>query len=116
MYHQSTYNAVGTKTAEYNPGSGTGVTGWAPIRGVSYNKNLTSWHNGQNSQGSTIYQDDMAVVASPLNGFGYRTDDHGNTNAFALVSMLAAVAFIVSVPGILMMSKLLAIPRFQVLV
>jgi hypothetical protein len=34
-----------------------------------------------NSNG--VLQDDMAVLANTTNGFGYRSDDHGNTNASA---------------------------------
>ncbi len=79
LYHQSVYSGT-TKTTDYNPGG----NGWAPIMGVSYSQALTTWHNGQDSEGSTSYQDDMAVIASASNGFGgYRADDHSNTNAAA---------------------------------
>jgi len=80
LWHQSTYDAFGNKTAEYNPGSGSGATGWAPIMGVSYYQNLTTWHDGTSSLGPTSYQDDMSIISAANNGFGgYRTDDHGNT-------------------------------------
>ena len=49
LQHQSTYDVFGNKIDEYNPGSGSGDTGWAPIMGVSYYKNLTTWHNGTSS-------------------------------------------------------------------
>ncbi len=79
LYHQSTYSGT-TKIEEYNSGG----NGWAPIMGVGYYQALTTWHNGQNSEGYNIYQDDMAVIASSSNGFGgYRVDDRGNSNAFA---------------------------------
>ncbi|MGF1479153.1 MAG: Calx-beta domain-containing protein [Cyanophyceae cyanobacterium] len=83
LYHQSSYSASGEKTSEYYSGSGKGETGWAPIMGNSYSKNLTTWHNGTNSKGSESYQDELAIIASDTNGFGYRADDHGNTNASA---------------------------------
>ena len=35
------------------------------------------WYNGTNSLG--VLQDDMAILANSTNGFGYRSDDHGNT-------------------------------------
>ncbi|MEG4634711.1 Ig-like domain-containing protein, partial [Microcoleus sp. AR_TQ3_B6] len=80
LYHQSTYDAFGNLIEEYNPGSGSGDTGWAPIMGVSYYQNLTTWHNGTSSLGPTSYQDDMSIISAASNGFGgYRTDDHGNT-------------------------------------
>jgi hypothetical protein len=44
LRHQSTYNSACTKTNEYNPGLGSGVTSWAPIMGVGYSKNVTIWH------------------------------------------------------------------------
>jgi hypothetical protein len=47
--------------------------------GVSYYQNLTTWHNGTSSLGATSYQDDMSIISAANNGFGYRTDDHGNT-------------------------------------
>ena len=84
LYHQSEYGANG-KTQEYADGSGSGETGWAPIMGVSYGKNLTTWHNGTNSQGSTSKQDELAIIASDKNGFGYRIDDYGNSNSKATV-------------------------------
>ncbi|WP_186440280.1 Ig-like domain-containing protein [Planktothrix tepida] len=84
LYHQSTYDANGNKTAEYSSGSGTGETGWAPIMGKGYYQNLTTWHNGTSSLGSTTYQDDMSVISATNNGFGgYRSDDYGNTIASA---------------------------------
>ena len=85
LQHQSSYDANGNKTDEYNPGSGSGDTGWAPIMGVGYNQNLTTWHNGPNSSGATSFQDDMSIIASTTNGFGYRTDDHGDTNDTATI-------------------------------
>ena len=39
------------------------------------------WYNGLNSLGAS--QDDMAVIASSTNTFGYRPDDHGNTASTA---------------------------------
>jgi hypothetical protein len=83
LKHQSTYDAAGKRTQEYNSGSGNGETGWAPVMGIGYNKSLTTWHNGTNSNSSTSYQDDMSVIASSGNGFGYRQDDWGNTIATA---------------------------------
>jgi hypothetical protein len=81
LQHQSTYDTSGTKTAEYNQGSG----GWAPLMGVGYYQNLTTWWNGANAYGATNYQDDMAIIASTNNGFGYQSDDYGNTLTAATI-------------------------------
>ena len=73
LQHQSTYDANCNKTAEYSPGTGTGEIGWAPIMGVGYSKNLTTWHKGPNSISCSTIQDDMSIIAGAANGFGYRT-------------------------------------------
>ena len=75
LQHQSTFDANGIKTAEYNPGGG----GWAPIMGVSYSQALSTWYNGTSSLGSTTLQDDLSVISDEENGFGYRPDDHPDT-------------------------------------
>lgn len=76
--HQSLYNGA-TKTAEYNPGT----SAVAPVMGNSYSSTRGVWWYGQSSAGSSVYQDDVAVIASSLNGFGYRPDDYGGTPATA---------------------------------
>jgi hypothetical protein len=77
LRHQSSYDNNCIKTAEYNPGIGTGEIGWAPIMGVGYYKNFTLWNNGANPYGCTSFQDDLGIITSS-NGFGYRPDDHNN--------------------------------------
>lgn len=83
LAHQSSFDADGNETHEYNPGIGD----WAPIMGVGYDPNLTTWHNGPTSSPTNL-QDDLARIARDRNGFGYRTDDHGNSrsNATSLLS------------------------------
>ncbi|HEX7902616.1 MAG TPA: M57 family metalloprotease [Chitinophagaceae bacterium] len=76
LYHQSTYDATGVKTSEYNSGVGTGETGWAPIMGVGYYRNLTLWHKGPNAMGASSIQDDEAIIAAAV---GYKADDYSNT-------------------------------------
>lgn len=80
LEHQSTYSGT-TKTNEYNPGGG----GWAPIMGDPFFQALTTWSNGTNKVSSTTYQDEMALISRSANAFGYRADDHGNTNATATI-------------------------------
>ncbi|MFN9115403.1 MAG: pre-peptidase C-terminal domain-containing protein, partial [Bacteroidota bacterium] len=83
LYHQSQYNSTCGFVNEYNPGLGSGEISWAPIMGNSYARNITVWHNGPNSFGCNNLQNDLAIIASSMNGFGYRTDDVGNTTAAA---------------------------------
>ncbi|MFN4285406.1 MAG: T9SS type A sorting domain-containing protein [Lacibacter sp.] len=79
LYHQSLYDANGNYLMEYNPGVGSGEISWAPIMGNSYSRNLTLWHNGPTNWGATSTQNELAIIASSQNGFGYRPDDVGNT-------------------------------------
>ncbi|MFN5134585.1 MAG: T9SS type A sorting domain-containing protein [Chitinophagaceae bacterium] len=79
--HQKLYNATCGLTTEYNPGSGSGEIGWAPIMGNSYSRNLSLWHNGT-SLSCTTNQDDLAIIAGNT-GVGFRNDDVGNNNAQA---------------------------------
>lgn len=80
----------GTSTSGYYGGHGSGDTGWASIMGVGYYENVTQWDDGtyydsNNSDSSANYgrgPDDLSIITT-YNGFGYRTDDHGNTNSAA---------------------------------
>ncbi len=93
LYHQSRYDTSGAKTEEYHTGSGD----WAPIMGNSYYKTRTTWHNGT-STSATTYQDDMAILSSANNAFGYRADDHGNIDdptALTLVDNIATAGGII---------------------
>ncbi|MAE65710.1 MAG: hypothetical protein CMJ18_15685 [Phycisphaeraceae bacterium] len=78
--HQSLWSG-GALVEQYHPGG----SGWAPIMGVSYYQNLTTWNDGTNQFGEG--QDDLSVLSGPINGFGYRTDDHGDV--FGASSMLS---------------------------
>lgn len=71
----------GTPTEGYYTGHGSGETGWAPIMGVGYYQNLAQWSKGEYT-GASQKQDDLAIITTQ-NGFGYRTDDHGNTTSSA---------------------------------
>jgi hypothetical protein len=52
--------------------------------GVGYYKNITTWFDGPNPyNGCTNSQKDLDIISSNTNGFGYRTDDFGETFASA---------------------------------
>ena len=65
----------GLGTQSYHPGTGSGDTGWGPIMGAPFGKNLTQWSNGDYT-GSTTTQDDLSIITKAANGFTYRPDDH----------------------------------------
>ncbi len=74
LLHQSTW-VNGQLQAEYNAGN----SAWAPIMGVGYSANRTTWHNGNTNQGSGVFQDDVSILANGTNNFGLRADDYSNT-------------------------------------
>jgi hypothetical protein len=77
LEHQSIFSGT-TKINEYN----SGTSQKAPIMGRSYYAQRGLWWVGPNSN-SGATQDDMAIIAGPVNGFGYRPEDHGQSAATA---------------------------------
>jgi hypothetical protein len=75
LYHQ------GTASVGYYTGHGDGETGWAPIMGVGYYKNLGQWAKGE-FNGATNKDDAYAIMLK--RGLNPRVDDVGNTTATAL--------------------------------
>lgn len=59
----------------YYAGHGSGETGWAPIMGVGYDRNLSQWSRGEYADANNSTQDDVALIASRV---GFRPDDHSN--------------------------------------
>jgi len=82
----------GIGTTEYYAGHGTGATGWAPIMGVGYYRQLTQWSPGDYA-GATEHENDLAIITTG-NGFGYRPDDHGNDAASATPAILSGTTSI----------------------
>lgn len=85
LSHQSRYNTNCTLSETYHSGNGGGETGWAPIMGNSYGRNMTGWNDGPTPYGCANTQDNLTIITSQ-NGFTYRTDDYSdNTDASAHV-------------------------------
>lgn len=82
LSHQAKYNGSCTLVSTYNDGAGSGETGWAPVMGNSYGKNFSGWNNGPTPNGCTADQDNLSIITS-INGFNYRTDDHGDEKSNA---------------------------------
>ncbi len=79
----------GTTTGNpYYTGHGTGETSWAPIMGAAYYVNVGQWSrqdytNANNNGSGANYgegRDDIGILSSltNVNGFGLRSDDHGD--------------------------------------
>jgi Fibronectin type III domain len=83
LNHQSTYSGTNL-VQEYSTGPGDGT---APLMGSSYGARRSLWWYGPSDAGSTAYQDDMAIISRPTNGFGYRAEPADSTpaSAFPLV-------------------------------
>jgi hypothetical protein len=79
LNHQSQYTGS-TLTYEYSYGPGDDT---APIMGASYYSTRSLWWYGTSDVSSTTYQNDMDVIASAANGFGYRPQAIGNSVATA---------------------------------
>lgn len=67
----------------YYSGHGSGATGWAPIMGVGYNKQLVQWSKGEYLNANQT-QDDIQIIHN--NGALLMADDHSDieTGATAL--------------------------------
>lgn len=75
----------------YYQGHGSGEVGWAPIMGVGYYKNLSQWSKGEYLSASNK-ENDLSLITSLTNGFGYRTDLVGNDTASATPLTIARSA------------------------
>ena len=95
LQHQSSFDINCNKIAEYSSGQGAGEIGWAPIMGVGYYQNLTTWHIGPNTAGCNSIQNDFDII-STQNGFGLRADDYGNDIASATDIVVAGNSFVAS--------------------
>jgi hypothetical protein len=82
----------GTSTSGYYGGHGSGETSWAPIMGAGFigsAENVTTWSKGEYYTANNT-EDDLTIITT-RNGFGYRSDDHGNSTTSATV--LAGTSF-----------------------
>jgi len=77
LYHDGVTGGV-----VYYRGQGEGPTGWAPLMGIGYYKELTQWSKGEYA-GANNHKDELSILAGATGGFGYRLDDHGGTFATA---------------------------------
>lgn len=94
LYHQASWDANCVKTSDYNYGTGSGETGWAPTMGVGYYKNVTTWNIGPNSYGCNNIQNDQNVITGS-NGISYRADDFGGTFTAATTKTFTNDEFLV---------------------
>jgi hypothetical protein len=68
----------------YYDGHGTGLVSWGPIMGSGYYSTLTQWSKGEYNYANNR-QDDLAIISSSRNFFGYAIDDFGDVPTTAAV-------------------------------
>jgi PKD repeat protein len=95
-----------TDGTAYYSGQGTGDTGWAPIMGVGYYKNLSQWSKGEYALANNT-QDDLAIITSYI---AYRPDDHGNDHASATILPAGST---ISTSGVIERNTDIDVFRFQ---
>jgi hypothetical protein len=85
--------------SQYDPGT----PAVAPIMGVSYYSTRGIWRTGftpsTDSSNQPLIQDDLAVISSDTNGFGYRSDDYGDDSGSA--TTLTGVNGSISAKGVI---------------
>lgn len=81
LNHDGTWDGTFATYQPYYYGHGSGPTGWAPIMGAGFGRQLSQWSQGEYPNAYT-QQDDLATITT-RNGFGYRDDDHADTLAAA---------------------------------
>lgn len=59
-----------TPEEDYYTGHGSGPLSWAPIMGVGYSRTVVQWSKGEYPNANNK-EDDLAIIASDKNGFGY---------------------------------------------
>jgi hypothetical protein len=94
LQHQSTYDAGGNKTDEYNRGSDAS----APIMGFSYYAQRGLWWLGP-ATSALSKQDDLQIISA--NAFGYRVDDHGGDRAGATLLSAGNGVYIDAMGGVI---------------
>ena len=57
----------------------TGHNEWGPIMGASFGRDVAQWSIGEYTNATNTTEDDIQVIAGPINDIGFATDDHGNT-------------------------------------
>lgn len=99
-------------TSDYYYGVDNTLLSWGPIMGAGYNAAFTQWSKGEYSSATNL-EDDLAILSNSTNGFGYRTDDKGDTLATApLLTLQSGSTTLVADGGIIEKNTDLDLMRF----
>lgn len=69
----------GVTGSAYYEGHGEGETGWPPIMGAAYHRNVTQWSRGE-YEGANNRNNDIDTITHFINKIEFREDDHGQAN------------------------------------
>ncbi len=92
LAHQAKYDGNCTFLEEYNSGTGTGQTAWAPVMGSSYSRNMTGWNDGPTPDNCSNIENNLSRITNGDNGFTYRTDDYTETMNLS-TTIISPIAF-----------------------
>lgn len=102
----------GRGTSEYYYGVDNTLLSWGPIMGAGYNAAFTQWSKGEYSSATNL-EDDLAILSNSTNGFGYRTDDKGDTLPTApTLALQAGSSTLVADAGVIEKNTDLDLMRF----
>jgi hypothetical protein len=79
--HQLGLGHDGNSERTYYRGHGSGDTGWGPIMGAPFSKQITHWNDGDYYDADNN-QDDLTIITGSSN-FPYVDDDHANDRGSA---------------------------------
>ncbi len=82
LRHDGLGSASPSGRQEYFGGYGSGPMSWGPIMGNPSYRNINQWSKGEYAYASNC-EDDIAIIASNTNGFGFHDDGIGKTRATA---------------------------------
>ncbi len=68
---------------------------WGPIMGAAFGKSFDQWSKGEYANANN-QEDDIAIIGSSRNGFGLKSDDHGNTTGSATPLQVSGTGSILS--------------------
>ncbi len=91
-------NSRTSEDGEYYYGYSSPAPTWGPIMGASYDQDVVQWSKGEYDIANNK-EDDLAKISNSTNGFGYVTDEAGETIAAA--ANLSAPGGSVSFSGVI---------------
>ncbi|MEI6871485.1 MAG: putative Ig domain-containing protein, partial [Verrucomicrobiota bacterium] len=104
LNHDGTMNLLGKTVQDYYAGHGGTLetpTSWAPIMGKPYTRSVSQWSQGEYANANNT-EDDLAIISSSINGFGYSSDAAaGDGFGFSGIALLPVASGTFNLSGVL---------------